>query len=244
MQGGHFEHGMFTGLVSSAGAQGIGWYGRNWSLEGQIAASAVLGGTVSVVGGGKFASGAMTAAFQMMYNEQMHRGPYMRELAAIDKIYRQSLADYPTPGEFYESLGGEIAALAKNGDWTNSCAARMSFALNESGTLSIPCIPGQTRMGGDGRNYFTLAKDMDAWLSSRRIWGAPFRIYTNSSKSSPINGVVSQSGFAGGVTGHLEYVYHGIDGHNDSIRTQNAYGAFRYYQLDGITTKQWKGGKW
>jgi hypothetical protein len=37
-------------------------------------ANAVLGGTVSEIGGGKFANGAITAAFSMMFNEMMHDG--------------------------------------------------------------------------------------------------------------------------------------------------------------------------
>ena len=66
MQGGHFEHGFFTGMASAIGNLGIAKYGDHLSLEAQVATSAVLGGTVSVIGGGKFASGAMTSAFQMI----------------------------------------------------------------------------------------------------------------------------------------------------------------------------------
>ena len=41
-----------------------------------IACEAALGGVVSELGGGKFANGAMTAAFQMMYNHMSHTGYY------------------------------------------------------------------------------------------------------------------------------------------------------------------------
>lgn len=37
-----------------------------------MAASAVLGGTISEIGGGKFANGAVTGAYSMMFNELMH----------------------------------------------------------------------------------------------------------------------------------------------------------------------------
>ena len=197
MQGGHFEHGFFMGMASSAGNLGIAKYGDHLSLEAQVAASAVLGGTVSVIGGGKFASGAMTAAFQMMYNEQMHRGPSMRDLEAIDKNYRQSLNDFSAE-ELYASLGFP--------EYDNACAARMSYALNKSGVLKIPYIKGQTHLGNDGNYYFFFAKDMENWLSSRRVWGSP-RTYHYSKTITPKNGVVSQGPFGEGITGHIEYFY-------------------------------------
>lgn len=223
MQGGHFEHGFFTGMVSSMGGQGIARYGDHLSLEVQVAASAVLGGTVSAIGGGKFASGAMTAAFQMMYNEQMHRGPYMSDLEKIDEIYRQTMADYPLPQGLYRELGLP--------EYNNGCAMRMSYALNKSGVLKIPNIKGQTLKGNDGNYYFMFAKDMDAWLSQRRVWGNP-RVYTNTSKFVPQNGVVSQTGFPS-ATGHVEYLYHGHDGGGH---------AFSFFK-QGRLTKLWKGGK-
>src|SRR5690606_29270166 len=40
---------------------------------GKIIAAAVVGGTISEIGGGKFANGAVTGAYQMMFNEMMHQ---------------------------------------------------------------------------------------------------------------------------------------------------------------------------
>ena len=76
LQGGHLEHGLLVGLASSAGGQSLMEYGGKLTDVEQIAANATLGGTVSMIGGGKFASGAMTAAFQMMYNDQKHLKRY------------------------------------------------------------------------------------------------------------------------------------------------------------------------
>ena len=73
IQGGHFEHGLLMGLTSSTGGELISRYGSNLPYAGQIAANATLGGLVSELGGGKFANGAMTAAYTMMYNELMHQ---------------------------------------------------------------------------------------------------------------------------------------------------------------------------
>ena len=40
----------------------------------KVASSAVLGGTISEIGGGKFANGAVAGAYSMLFNELAHRG--------------------------------------------------------------------------------------------------------------------------------------------------------------------------
>lgn len=72
LQGGHFEHGLLVGAVSAGGTEAISAYASNMSSASMIACEAALGGVVSELGGGKFANGAMTAAFQMMYNHIIH----------------------------------------------------------------------------------------------------------------------------------------------------------------------------
>ena len=74
LQGGHFEHGLYVGMVSAGGNELISGYANHMTDVGTIATSAVLGGVVSEIGGGKFANGAMTSAFQMMYNHMLHTG--------------------------------------------------------------------------------------------------------------------------------------------------------------------------
>ena len=69
VRGGHFEHGLLVGFASSAGGELISRYGNKLPYVGKIAANAALGGCVSVLGGGKFANGAMTAAYTMMFND-------------------------------------------------------------------------------------------------------------------------------------------------------------------------------
>ena len=68
-QGGKFSAGFWSGLASSALAP----LASNAStFEGKIAMNAIVGGTASELGGGKFANGAVSAAFVMMYNEMAH----------------------------------------------------------------------------------------------------------------------------------------------------------------------------
>jgi len=69
-------------------------------------------------------------------------------------------------------IGGQIATLYNDilatGTQINTCAIRMSYALNESG-VKIPNIPGKTKRGtikSDGTYdyYFTFAKDINKWM--------------------------------------------------------------------------------
>ena len=72
IRGGNMKHGFLAGLTSAAGGSAISKYGGNMGKVGKITANAVLSGTVSEIGGGKFANGAITGAFSMMFNDLMH----------------------------------------------------------------------------------------------------------------------------------------------------------------------------
>ena len=72
IQGGNVLHGMMMGAVSGAGGHYIDKYQSTLGKAGEIAASAVLGGTIDELGGGKFANGAITSAFSIMFNDMMH----------------------------------------------------------------------------------------------------------------------------------------------------------------------------
>jgi hypothetical protein len=45
--------------------------GNGWQLLGRTATSAVVGGAASVIGGGKFANGAASAAFMHLVNAEL-----------------------------------------------------------------------------------------------------------------------------------------------------------------------------
>ncbi|KAF7763146.1 hypothetical protein PUND_b0484 [Pseudoalteromonas undina] len=74
LQGGKFGHGFFAAGVTK-GAGGRFLPGGNDLTAGQIVqgtvASAVIGGTASVISGGKFANGAKTAIYQYLFNQSM-----------------------------------------------------------------------------------------------------------------------------------------------------------------------------
>jgi len=68
-QGGKWSAGFWSGFASSALAS---LASSASTFEGKVAMNAIVGGTASELGGGKFANGAVTGAFVMMYNEMGH----------------------------------------------------------------------------------------------------------------------------------------------------------------------------
>ena len=57
--------------------------------------SAVVGGTAAALGGGKFANGAVSAAFVMMYNEMAHTASKsMNALTLLDKWAKGEGGEY------------------------------------------------------------------------------------------------------------------------------------------------------
>ena len=65
-------HGFMMGAVAASGGYMIFEHANSLGKAGMIASNAVLSGTVSEIGGGKFANGAVTGAFAMMFNDMMH----------------------------------------------------------------------------------------------------------------------------------------------------------------------------
>jgi hypothetical protein len=68
--GGDFRHGFYAGAASSMLAPGISKVSNEEAV--QVAAAAVVGGTASALGGGKFGNGAVSGAFTYMFNWASH----------------------------------------------------------------------------------------------------------------------------------------------------------------------------
>lgn len=70
-QDGNFTSGFLAGAFGSF----AGYTAQNMKLDfvGGLVYSSVVGGTASVLGGGKFANGAVTGAFVYLFNDMMHR---------------------------------------------------------------------------------------------------------------------------------------------------------------------------
>lgn len=73
-----------------------------------------------------------------------------------------------------ETIGGNVSLNINSDDfsarWSNTCAVRISYILNETG-FKIPAIRTKTVSGGDGRKYFFRVRDVIEFLKMR--WGEP-----------------------------------------------------------------------
>ena len=124
IRGGHIEHGLLMGLASSGGCELLSSYGGSLSYAEQVVANAVLGGVVSELGGGKFANGAMTAAYTMMFNDLAHKkrhrlfmrsNKYKSTHPQWRKEVRKQAFEYML--DYSNKTGNEIAAVVlENGN--------------------------------------------------------------------------------------------------------------------------------
>ena len=94
LQGGNILHGAVVGLVSAAGGELMAAYGGSLKASDQLAVQCVVGGTISELGGGNFANGAVTAAFALMFNHLKH---YIRKRTEIS--YKESKPGVITTGK-------------------------------------------------------------------------------------------------------------------------------------------------
>lgn len=70
--GNEFRHGFWSAFATQQLQQPIGSY-FGGSQAGTVTAAATIGGTASVISGGKFANGAITGAFSRLFNDELQR---------------------------------------------------------------------------------------------------------------------------------------------------------------------------
>ncbi|NCA87236.1 MAG: hypothetical protein EOM83_17025 [Clostridia bacterium] len=104
--GGKFEHGFLSGFVSSLGGSAMIKYGANMDIGSKVALSAALGGTAEVLGGGKFANGAVTGAYVMMFNHLMHEWHPTRTGAAKNAAEKTTTTGNETSVLVYKDDSG------------------------------------------------------------------------------------------------------------------------------------------
>ena len=71
-RGGNVLHGAMMGLLSVGSGEGLMAWGGSLKTGAKIAVQSVVGGTLSELGGGNFANGAITAAFSFVHSHPMH----------------------------------------------------------------------------------------------------------------------------------------------------------------------------
>lgn len=109
LSGGKFGNGFASaGFTQLAGQMGvlpdIGDSAQN-RVDNAIAA-AVVGGTASVLSGGKFANGAATGMFSRMLNDSLHAKPNIGQKNKLSTWYRRG-EKYASEGDMADSLGVE-----------------------------------------------------------------------------------------------------------------------------------------
>ena len=115
--GGKFK----DGFISAAAGAALGQLG----VADNILSRAVIGGTVSVIGGGKFANGAYTAAFMYVMSSLAARGSSSNVLDAEAAKYAKDVYDVHDGEllreegfEYTDNIDGFGAALYKGSHTT------------------------------------------------------------------------------------------------------------------------------
>ncbi len=140
--GGRFSDGFLGAFVGSESSAAIGTIGGNQNTVGYYSAanisarvmvSAVVGGTVSSLTGGKFSDAALAAAFQRLFNNEMSRKVLEEEHEACGPqcvlVYQNGKPmGYVPPGVAAQAFlsantGGNLQ------DWTcdSTCMKKMAF---------------------------------------------------------------------------------------------------------------------
>ena len=119
-QGGRWSAGFWSGFAGSALSPLTSYVDPKY----KIAVQAIVGGTAAELGGGKFANGAVTAAFVMMYNHMAHQVPGHRLHEPSDNFWQgfkkgtSDLIDgiFSLPKALY-SYGDYLARITGFRDW-------------------------------------------------------------------------------------------------------------------------------
>jgi hypothetical protein len=111
LSGGRFTQGFFSAALSAGLAGAITKEDGTLKVRPGIAvvASAVVGGTASVLSGGKFANGAITGAYVMLFNQMMHHPKPLRNLKEyVDEYFPGRLPkDVPIEWKYWSGEGGK-----------------------------------------------------------------------------------------------------------------------------------------
>lgn len=148
LQGGNFGHGFFSAGVTK-GAGGAWLPGGGNLSGGQVAygavVSAVIGGTASVIAGGKFENGAKTAVFQYLYNQ-----------ASIS--YRQIVKDvYRTWNEYWATANSLETEMCNK--YAGMDCVPLALGVGISGTGAGALVTGSARLA-----YTSFGLSSTKWL--------------------------------------------------------------------------------
>ena len=152
LAGGKFGHGFISAGVTK-GAGGAFLPGGSNLSSGQIASgtaiSAVIGGTVSKLTGGKFANGAQTGAFQYLFNQAKKKWEFARATEEMKRVSRMmhSLAQDAT-----NEYDAACANWKCNVPWTRGSGIHRIFGAKVA-ALGPDFTPEQSYIDGGVAYY-------------------------------------------------------------------------------------------
>ncbi|RVU89880.1 hypothetical protein EH230_14050 [Flavobacterium columnare] len=185
VQGGNFWSAALSGAFGSLGASAFGAIGGDFakSTVGTITFGAISGGVGAELSGGNFWQGVVIGGMVAGLNHAAHamiKPKTTLTEADIKKIYdAYPSGDTSDPNfvhrdDVYKNIGGDIYndyllhGYDSNGNpnpaYANTCALRLSTALNKSG-YTIPKTNG-TFSGANKLNYFYKVDKIQVYLSN------------------------------------------------------------------------------
>jgi len=177
-----------------------------------IVTNAILSGTVSEIGGGKFANGAITGAFAVMFNDLMHSIKfkninYKIVVKELQKLYDNY--DETTNPMLYKNMGGQIYSevyLQYPDRTKNACTLKLCLALEKAG-FYIPANTPNTLKAKNGRYYFVSAQYMFDYL--KKEYKQYYHSFTNYQhmRVQMSHGIYFQSGAFRDATGHIDAMW-------------------------------------
>jgi len=132
-QGGRWSAGFWSGFAGSA-LGGLSNYAK--SFGGKMAISAIVGGTASRLGGGKFANGAVSAAFVHMYNAMGHSGQSKNQIKKYTLGIHSNVtsqADFTAGHSWISLTNNDTGEIHTYGLWADEAG----FASNGSGSVML-----------------------------------------------------------------------------------------------------------
>jgi len=147
-QGGRFSDGFWSGAVSTAGET---FTTKINSKPLQVASSAAVGGTTSTITGGKFANGAVSGAFVMMFNQQMHEGSGGTSTSIMGDDAIDGMADYGSKLTDAYTSGYEIGENINSKEYYKAGAGVAKFGVSVTVTAAgVAAVPAAAIIGGFG----------------------------------------------------------------------------------------------
>ncbi len=167
--GGNFESGFLGAMVGSVGSyevKGISSGQGDWGTAGKDAALLIVGGTVSQRAGGNFANGALSTAFQLMFNDLAHQAANKNEDNAIHKVWLRD-SKSASPRHACNYFVEDVANKFHIHFLQNMTASEMVRYLGEHGyTVNMAAVVTDASSG----KYFVIAgRPHKRWVKAKAM---------------------------------------------------------------------------